>query len=184
AKVTGSSPSFKIRKGSAESTQKGGICRFGVATTFARREPCLDSFRVVVGLREDSRHMGSGVIYYEIEKREKYEDFDERADSDLAIVKMCRYHFDDEPFIHPLHSVRFDPDHPYKLPIESLLALRRRDPSRGKDPSLQGSGPSRRASPTPQFSPLSPVSRLGSPPSLSKMIPLTQGLEEERALKS
>ncbi|MED6115634.1 hypothetical protein PIB30_092577 [Stylosanthes scabra] len=85
AKVTRSSPSFKIRKGSAESTQKGGMGRFGVAATFARREPCLDSFRVVVGLREDNRRvssrpvlgslgihhfMGSGVIYYEIEKRE------------------------------------------------------------------------------------------------------------------
>ncbi|MED6148651.1 hypothetical protein PIB30_054973 [Stylosanthes scabra] len=55
AKVTGSSPSFKIRKGSAESTQKGGTGRFGVAVTFARREPYLDSFRVVVGLREDNQ---------------------------------------------------------------------------------------------------------------------------------
>ncbi|MED6140846.1 hypothetical protein PIB30_097390 [Stylosanthes scabra] len=107
AKVTGSSPSFKIRGGSAESTQKGGTGR---------------------------------------EKREKYEDSDEREDSDLAIVKTRRYHFDDEPFIHPLHSVRFDSDHPYELSIESLLALRRRDPSKGKDPSLQRSGPSRRAS--------------------------------------
>ncbi|MED6151432.1 hypothetical protein PIB30_082427, partial [Stylosanthes scabra] len=70
--------------------------------------------------------MGSGVIYYEIEKREKYEDPDERADSDLAVAKTRRYHFDDEPFIHPLHSVRFHPDRPYELPIESLLALRRR----------------------------------------------------------
>ncbi|MED6146501.1 hypothetical protein PIB30_035010 [Stylosanthes scabra] len=29
---------------------------------------------------------------------------DEKADSDLAIVKTWRYHFDDEPFTHPLHS--------------------------------------------------------------------------------
>ncbi|MED6113874.1 hypothetical protein PIB30_074896 [Stylosanthes scabra] len=42
--------------------------------------------------------MGSGIIYYEIEKREKYEDSDERADSDLAIVKTWRYHFNDESF--------------------------------------------------------------------------------------
>ncbi|MED6127892.1 hypothetical protein PIB30_092421, partial [Stylosanthes scabra] len=91
-----------IRKGSAESTQKGGTGRFGVSVTFARREPYLDSFRVVVGLREDNRRMssrpaigilgmhhfmGSGVIYYEIEKRKKYEDSDDRADSDLAVVK-------------------------------------------------------------------------------------------------
>ncbi|MED6148650.1 hypothetical protein PIB30_054972 [Stylosanthes scabra] len=34
--------------------------------------------------------MGSGVIYYEIEKREKYEDSDEKADSDSAVVKMRR----------------------------------------------------------------------------------------------
>ncbi|MED6148609.1 hypothetical protein PIB30_054685 [Stylosanthes scabra] len=54
AKVTGSSPSFEIRKGSAESTQKGGTGRVGAAVIFARREPYLDSFRVVVGLREDN----------------------------------------------------------------------------------------------------------------------------------
>ncbi|MED6127991.1 hypothetical protein PIB30_093348, partial [Stylosanthes scabra] len=71
--------------------------------------------------------MRSGIISYEIEKREKYEDFDERADSALAVVKTQRYHFDDEPFIHPLHSIRFDPYRPYELPVESLLALRRRD---------------------------------------------------------
>ncbi|MED6151557.1 hypothetical protein PIB30_083650 [Stylosanthes scabra] len=46
------------------------------------------------------------------------------------------------------------------------------------------SGPSRRGSSTPQYSPLSLVNRLESPPSLSMMIPLTQGLERERALKS
>ncbi|MED6196269.1 hypothetical protein PIB30_045918 [Stylosanthes scabra] len=95
--------------------------------------------------------MGSGVIYYKIKKREKYEDSDERANEDLAIVKTQRYHFDDEPFIHPLHSVRFDPDRTYELPIESVLALRCRDPSRGKDPSPQRSGPSRRASSRPQL---------------------------------
>ncbi|MED6174348.1 hypothetical protein PIB30_068221 [Stylosanthes scabra] len=109
--------------------QKGSTGRFGVAATFA----------------EDNRRMGSGVIYYEIEKREKYEDFDKRADSDLAIVKT--------------QSVRFNTDRPYELPIESLLALRHRDPSKGKDPSPQRSGPSRRASPTPQYSPLSPKGR-------------------------
>ncbi|MED6136998.1 hypothetical protein PIB30_060927 [Stylosanthes scabra] len=88
--------------------------------------------------------MGSEVIYFEIEKREKYEDSDVKVDADLAIMKTCRYHFDDEPFIHPLHNVRFDPNRPYELLIELLLALRRRDPSRGRDPSPQRSGPSRR----------------------------------------
>ncbi|MED6225584.1 hypothetical protein PIB30_094979 [Stylosanthes scabra] len=79
AKVTGSSSSFKIRKGSAKSTQKGGTGRFSAAATFARREPCLDSFLI-----------GSGIIYYEIEKSEKYDDSDETADSDLAVVKTRR----------------------------------------------------------------------------------------------
>ncbi|MED6200837.1 hypothetical protein PIB30_089147 [Stylosanthes scabra] len=69
--------------------------------------------------------MGSGIIYYEIEKCKKYEDCDERADSDLAIVKTQRYHFDDEPFVHPLHSIHFDPDRSYELAVESLLAYRR-----------------------------------------------------------
>ncbi|MED6125740.1 hypothetical protein PIB30_071595, partial [Stylosanthes scabra] len=40
---------FKIRRGSAESTQKDGTGWFGVATIFARKEPCLNLFRVVVG---------------------------------------------------------------------------------------------------------------------------------------
>ncbi|MED6190334.1 hypothetical protein PIB30_104914 [Stylosanthes scabra] len=79
--------------------------------------------------------MGSEIIYYEIEKREKYEDSDEKADSNMAIVKTRRYHFEDEPFIHPLHSIRFDMDRLYELPIESLLVLRRRDSSKKKDPS-------------------------------------------------
>ncbi|MED6176623.1 hypothetical protein PIB30_090000 [Stylosanthes scabra] len=83
----------------------------------------------------------SRAIYYEIEKREKYEDSDERANSDLTIVKTRRlYQFDDEPFIHLFHSVRFDLDRPYELPIESLLALRRRDTPKKGDPSPQGSG--------------------------------------------
>ncbi|MED6125629.1 hypothetical protein PIB30_070430, partial [Stylosanthes scabra] len=48
AKVAGSSPVFKIRRGSTESTQKGGTNCFGVAATFTRKEPCSDLFRVVV----------------------------------------------------------------------------------------------------------------------------------------
>ncbi|MED6186151.1 hypothetical protein PIB30_064043 [Stylosanthes scabra] len=67
--------------------------------------------------------MGSGIIYYEIEKCEEYEDSDERADSDLAIVKTRRYHFDGEPFIHPLHSIRFDPDRPYELLLSLFFPL-------------------------------------------------------------
>ncbi|MED6137854.1 hypothetical protein PIB30_068898 [Stylosanthes scabra] len=149
-----------IRRGSAE----GGTGCFGVAATFAHREPCLDSSRVVVGLQEDNRRMGSGVRYYEIEK---YVDSDERADSNLAVVKMRRYHFDEGSFIHPLHSVRFGLNHP-------------------KGPSPQRFGPSR-ASPIPQYSPLSPMIRLGSPLLPSKMAPPAQGCqghEGVRPLKS
>ncbi|MED6108103.1 hypothetical protein PIB30_020373 [Stylosanthes scabra] len=152
----GSSPYFKIRKQSAESTQKGSTGRFGVTTTFARREPYLDSFRVVVELREDNRRMGSGIIYYEIERCEKYNNFDKRADSDLAVVKTRRYHFDDEAFIHPLHSALFDPDHPYELLVESLLVLKRREPSAKKDSTPRGSGSSRREVRHPNTLPLTP----------------------------
>ncbi|MED6115315.1 hypothetical protein PIB30_089320 [Stylosanthes scabra] len=57
--MTGSSPCFKIHRKSAESTQKGGMGRFDVAATCARREACLDSFRVAVGLWEDNRRVSS-----------------------------------------------------------------------------------------------------------------------------
>ncbi|MED6123789.1 hypothetical protein PIB30_052727 [Stylosanthes scabra] len=66
--------------------------------------------------------MGSGVIYYEYEKREKFEDYDMKADVELETFKIRRYHFDGESFVHPLHSVMFDPDRPYEIPIEALMA--------------------------------------------------------------
>ncbi|MED6189670.1 hypothetical protein PIB30_098346 [Stylosanthes scabra] len=66
--------------------------------------------------------MGSGVIYYEYEKREKFEDYDMKADAELGTFKIRRYHFDDESFVHPLHSVRFGPNRPYEIPIEALMA--------------------------------------------------------------
>ncbi|MED6210245.1 hypothetical protein PIB30_062356 [Stylosanthes scabra] len=116
---------FKICKGSAEITQKGGTSHFGVAMTFARREPYLGFIPSSRRVREENRCMGSEIIYFEINKREKYGDSDERVDLDLAVVKTKRYHVDDEPFIHPLHSIRFRQDRPYELLIESLLALRR-----------------------------------------------------------
>ncbi|MED6145316.1 hypothetical protein PIB30_023898 [Stylosanthes scabra] len=65
--------------------------------------------------------MGSGVIYYEYEKHEKFEDYDMKADAKLGTFKIRRYHFDDESFVHPIHSVRFDPDRPYEIPIEALM---------------------------------------------------------------
>ncbi|MED6136838.1 hypothetical protein PIB30_059530 [Stylosanthes scabra] len=148
-KVTESSPSFKIHKGSAKSTQKGDTGHFGKVAAFTRREPCLDSFRLYLGMaichapprpdlprpewgeylgRLRGYGMGSGIIYYEIEQREKYE-----------------------------------------LPVESLLALRHHDPSKKKGSSPQEFGPSRRASSTPQYSPLSPVIRLEFPSFSPKM---------------
>ncbi|MED6142789.1 hypothetical protein PIB30_000988 [Stylosanthes scabra] len=66
--------------------------------------------------------MGSGVIFYEYEKRKKFEDYDMDADAELGTFKIRRYHFDDESFVHPLHCVRFDPDRPYEIPIEALMA--------------------------------------------------------------
>ncbi|MED6157574.1 hypothetical protein PIB30_024415 [Stylosanthes scabra] len=65
--------------------------------------------------------MASGVIYYEYEKCEKFEDYDMDADAELGTFKIRRYHFGGESFVHPLHSVRFDPDRPYKIPIEALM---------------------------------------------------------------
>ncbi|MED6180656.1 hypothetical protein PIB30_012254 [Stylosanthes scabra] len=50
--------------------------------------------------------MGSGIIFYEYEKCEKFEDFNVRADAELGTFKARCYHFDDEAFVHPLHSVR------------------------------------------------------------------------------
>ncbi|MED6182705.1 hypothetical protein PIB30_031126, partial [Stylosanthes scabra] len=66
--------------------------------------------------------MGSGVIYNEYEKREKFEYYDMKADVELGTFRIRRYHFDDESFVHPLHSVRSDPDRPYEIPIEALMA--------------------------------------------------------------
>ncbi|MED6221391.1 hypothetical protein PIB30_054193 [Stylosanthes scabra] len=66
--------------------------------------------------------MGSGVIYCKYEKREKFEDYDMEADAELGTFKIRRYHFDDESFVHPFHSVRFNPDRPYEIPIEALMA--------------------------------------------------------------
>ncbi|MED6223879.1 hypothetical protein PIB30_078420 [Stylosanthes scabra] len=58
--------------------------------------------------------MGSGVICYEYEKREKFEDFDMKADAELGTFKIRRYHLDDEASVHPLRSVRIDPICPYE----------------------------------------------------------------------
>ncbi|MED6175029.1 hypothetical protein PIB30_074637 [Stylosanthes scabra] len=95
--------------------------------------------------------MGSGVIYYEYEKHEKFEDHDMRADAELGTFKIRHYHFDNESFVHPLHSVRFDPDRPYKIPIEALMADKIASASKSEESSAERRRSSRRSS--PRYSP-------------------------------
>ncbi|MED6113118.1 hypothetical protein PIB30_067916 [Stylosanthes scabra] len=95
--------------------------------------------------------MGSGVIYYEYEKREKFEDHDMKVDVELGTFKIRRYHFDDESFVHPLHSVRFDPDRPYKIPIEALMADKILSASKSEELSAERQRSPRR--PSPLYSP-------------------------------
>ncbi|MED6131084.1 hypothetical protein PIB30_006704 [Stylosanthes scabra] len=84
-----------------------------------RRMSSFSAFRTRHASYLFAHLMGSGVIYYEYKKREKFEDY---ADAELGTFKIRRYHFDDESFIHPLHSVRFDLDRPYEILIETLMA--------------------------------------------------------------
>ncbi|MED6131787.1 hypothetical protein PIB30_013038 [Stylosanthes scabra] len=95
--------------------------------------------------------MGSGVIYYEYEKPEKFEDYDMKADAELGTFKIRRYHFDDESFVHPFHNVRFDPDRPYEIPIEALMADKILSASKDEKSSTERPRSSRR--PTPHYSP-------------------------------
>ncbi|MED6187155.1 hypothetical protein PIB30_073778 [Stylosanthes scabra] len=95
--------------------------------------------------------MGSGVIYYEYEKREKFEDYDMKADAELGTFRIRRYHFDDESFVHPLHSVRFDPDRLYEIPIEALMADKILSASKDEKSSTEKPCSSR--CPSPHYSP-------------------------------
>ncbi|MED6174589.1 hypothetical protein PIB30_070438 [Stylosanthes scabra] len=95
--------------------------------------------------------MGSGVIYYEYEKREKFKDYNMKADVELGTFRIKRYHFDDESFVHPLHSVRFDPNRPYEIPIEALMANKILSASKDEKSSTERPRSSRR--PTPHYSP-------------------------------
>ncbi|MED6145476.1 hypothetical protein PIB30_025620 [Stylosanthes scabra] len=95
--------------------------------------------------------MGSGVIYYEYEKREKFEDYDMKADAELRTFKIRCYHFDDESFVHPLHSVRFDPDLPYEISIEALMADKICSASKNEKSSTRRPRSSRR--PASHYSP-------------------------------
>ncbi|MED6109226.1 hypothetical protein PIB30_031542 [Stylosanthes scabra] len=94
--------------------------------------------------------MGSGVIYFEYEKREKFEDHDMRADAELGTFKIRRYHFDNESFVHPLHSVRFDPDRLYEIPIEALMANKIASASKSEESSAERRRSSR--CPSPRYS--------------------------------
>ncbi|MED6158866.1 hypothetical protein PIB30_036946 [Stylosanthes scabra] len=91
--------------------------------------------------------MGSGVIYYEYKKREKFEDYDMKTDAELGTFKIRRYHFDDESFVHPLHSVRFDLDCPYEFPIEALMADKILSASKSEKSFAERLRSSRRPSP-------------------------------------
>ncbi|MED6140775.1 hypothetical protein PIB30_096726 [Stylosanthes scabra] len=95
--------------------------------------------------------MGSGVIFYEYEKREEFEDHDMRADAELGTFKIRRYHFDNESFVHPLHSVRFDPDRPYEILIEALMADKFANASKSEESSAERRRSSRH--PLPPYSP-------------------------------
>ncbi|MED6111597.1 hypothetical protein PIB30_053661 [Stylosanthes scabra] len=95
--------------------------------------------------------MGSGVIYYEYKKREKFEDHDMKADDELGIFKIRRYYFDDESFVHPLHSVRFDPNRPYEIPIEVLMADKILSTSKSEESSAERQRSPR--CPSPLYSP-------------------------------
>ncbi|MED6222086.1 hypothetical protein PIB30_061074 [Stylosanthes scabra] len=91
--------------------------------------------------------MGSGMIFYEYEKREEFKDHDMRADAELGTFKIRRYHFDNESFVHPLHSVRFDPDRPYEILIEAMMANKIASASKSEESSAEKRRSSRRPSP-------------------------------------
>ncbi|MED6121014.1 hypothetical protein PIB30_026087 [Stylosanthes scabra] len=95
--------------------------------------------------------MESDVIYYEYEKREKFEDHDMRAEAELGTFKIRRYYFDDESFVNPLHSVQFDPDRPYEILIEALMADKILSVSKSEESSAERQRSSRR--PSPHYSP-------------------------------
>ncbi|MED6157589.1 hypothetical protein PIB30_024759 [Stylosanthes scabra] len=61
-----------------------------------------------------------------------------------------RSHFDDDSFVQPLHSVRFDPDRPYQILIEALMDDKILSSSNGEKSSTGRSRSSRR--PTPHYS--------------------------------
>ncbi|MED6190206.1 hypothetical protein PIB30_103610 [Stylosanthes scabra] len=92
--------------------------------------------------------MRSGIIYYEYEKCENL-----KANAELGTFKIRRCHFDDESFVHPLHSIRFDLNRPYELPIKALMADQPLSSSCKGKSSVRGSHHSRQSSPMQHYSP-------------------------------
>ncbi|MED6131912.1 hypothetical protein PIB30_014358 [Stylosanthes scabra] len=74
-----------------------------------------------------------------------------KADAELGTFKIRHYHFDDESFVHPLHSVRFDADRSYKILIEALMADKILSSSNDEKSSTERSRSFRR--PMPHYSP-------------------------------
>ncbi|MED6185494.1 hypothetical protein PIB30_057642 [Stylosanthes scabra] len=74
-----------------------------------------------------------------------------RTDAELGTLKIRRYHFDNKSFVHPLHSVRFDPDRPYEFLIEALTADKIASASKSEESSAERRRSSRR--PSPRYSP-------------------------------
>ncbi|MED6137543.1 hypothetical protein PIB30_065911 [Stylosanthes scabra] len=119
------------------------------STTFDSGEPYLGLILSNRRVREVNRRMSSWPAF-----RTRH------ASYLFAHLIMCvyrisllikRYHFDNESFVYPLHSVRFDPDRPYKIPIEALVADKILSTSKDEKPPAERSGSSRR--PSPHYSP-------------------------------
>ncbi|MED6181079.1 hypothetical protein PIB30_016222 [Stylosanthes scabra] len=112
----------------------------------------------------------NGKWHHLLRVREKCEDYNEKADVELGTIKIRHYHFEDESFVHPLHNVRFDPDRPYEIPIESLLADQPLSSSWDGKSFTRGSHPSRHSSPSPHDSQreLSSTQRVTSPSSIKE----------------
>ncbi|MED6161041.1 hypothetical protein PIB30_056989 [Stylosanthes scabra] len=71
--------------------------------------------------------------------------------AELGTFKIWRYHFDNESFVHPLHSVRFDPDRPYEIPIKALMADKILSASKDEKSPAERSSSFRH--PSPHYSP-------------------------------
>ncbi|MED6120406.1 hypothetical protein PIB30_020598 [Stylosanthes scabra] len=64
--------------------------------------------------------MGNRVIFYEYKAHKEYDDVNVEETAELGMIKIHRYHFNDEKFTYSVHSGRFDHDRPYEFPIATL----------------------------------------------------------------